>query len=197
MVKVIDNFLTLGYYKELEHRLLFSTFPWYYLGNISGRRKNSAHEFNNPRNSITDKQGFYHILIDNMNDNERISQEFILPFALQVQEEANAKSILRVRAAMLLSTNSSNVIQDVHVDLKEPNISAIFYIGESDGDTVIYNEKLTPPNNKVEQGTNLTEYKRISPKPNRLVLFDGKHIHTGHAPSKYSRRVIINSNLAI
>jgi hypothetical protein len=35
---------------------------------------------------------------------------------------------------------------------------------------------------------------RVSPKANRLVLFDGNLLHTGSSPTKHKNRILINSN---
>ena len=40
----------------------------------------------------------------------------------------------------------------------------------------------------------LTEEQRISPKANRLIIFNGEHWHTGQSPKEHSRRVILNLN---
>jgi hypothetical protein len=40
----------------------------------------------------------------------------------------------------------------------------------------------------------LEECERISPKANRLALFDGDYLHTGSSPRKYKNKILINSN---
>ena len=40
----------------------------------------------------------------------------------------------------------------------------------------------------------LHEIKRVTPKANRLIIFDGDIIHTGSSPSKNKKRILINSN---
>jgi hypothetical protein len=37
--------------------------------------------------------------------------------------------------------------------------------------------------------------KKIKPKENRLLVFDGSYLHTGCSPAKYKNRVIINTDL--
>ena len=95
--------------------------------------------------------------------------------------------------------------------MQEKNISVIFYVNDSDGDTIIYKEKYQsegaslsdpsytslgkPPNIKPVIPKTLTEEERVTPKANRLLLFNGEHWHTGQSPTKHSRRVLINFNL--
>ena len=79
-----------------------------------------------------------------------------------------------------------------HVDADVPNIGGILYLNESDGDTVLFNQK--GENGKIPEGIDLTIKKTISPKVNRLLLFDGALIHTGHSPVNYSNRILLNMN---
>ena len=69
-------------------------------------------------------------------------------------------------------------------------IASIFYVNETDGDTIFYNVKQTD----VANYKDLKEYDRVSPKANRLVIFDGDLLHTGCSPTKYKNRILINSN---
>jgi len=99
-----------------------------------------------------------------------------------------------MRADMTLQTGERRVFSP-HVDF--PYIkhnSAIFYINDSDGDTILYNEEC--PVGSKEQLTldDLTECKRITPKANRLLLFEGNYWHTGESPVDHARRVIFNMN---
>ena len=44
---------------------------------------------------------------------------------------------------------------------------------------------------------NLNEYKRISPKQGRCVLFDGHVFHAGNNPINYVKRTVINLDFKI
>jgi hypothetical protein len=88
--------------------------------------------------------------------------------------------------------------QGAHVDAAFPHLTALIYMNEADGDTVLYKDRY--PNNS---GINIKEYfeglsnpeeeMRISPKPNRCVIFDGLQYHASTAPSK-GVRIAINVN---
>ena len=93
--------------------------------------------------------------------------------------------------------SQESVIFEPHVDLDDPHLTSIFYVNDSDGNTVIYNEKWHPsllPNLVVDG--ELTIMEEIEPVGNRLIAFDGYHMHTGHNPSKHSNRILINTNFA-
>jgi hypothetical protein len=67
------------------------------------------------------------------------------------------------------------------------NITALYYINDSDGDTVIFNEL------QGYQGP-LTERMRINPKQGRLVIFNGNQIHAGNNPTTNDPRFVANIN---
>ena len=66
-------------------------------------------------------------------------------------------------------------------------LTAIYYINDSDGDTVIFNEH-------YGHTGNLTEKQRISPKRGRLVVFDGTLMHAGNYPTTNNPRFVLNIN---
>jgi hypothetical protein len=67
------------------------------------------------------------------------------------------------------------------------NMTAVYYINDSTGDTVIFNESY---GHKGE----LTEKIRVSPKQGRLVLFNGHLLHAGNYPTTNTPRLIANIN---
>ena len=79
--------------------------------------------------------------------------------------------------------NPDGYRHEVHTDLPDhmKNITTIFYVNDSDGDTLIYNDT----------GHLL---KAVEPRQNRLLVFDGSLPHTGHSPSNHKSRVLINTN---
>ena len=56
-----------------------------------------------------------------------------------------------------------------------PHYSAVYYVNDSDGNTVIGDMK-------------------VAPRANRVVVFDGNIPHNGHSPCEHNNRIIINSN---
>ena len=67
--------------------------------------------------------------------------------------------------------------------------TTIYYTSDSDGDTVLYNE--------TEESDQYTVMETVTPKKNRLLIFDGKRFHTGHSPMLHQNRVLINSNFIL
>lgn len=77
----------------------------------------------------------------------------------------------------------------VHVDLPMDHIAVVYYVNDSDGDTIIYEQNThdTPPSS---QGVKLIEHKRVSPKKGRLVMFDGSRYHCSSQPRSCYRSII-------
>jgi len=77
-----------------------------------------------------------------------------------------------------------------HIDCEEnngfTNISCIYYINDSDGPTVLYNEYL------ADNPKKLTVLKKIPPKKGRLLAFHSNRYHTSSSPRKNQYRHIIN-----
>ncbi|MGZ4849790.1 MAG: hypothetical protein ACXV2C_00190 [Candidatus Bathyarchaeia archaeon] len=81
----------------------------------------------------------------------------------------------------------------VHVDLEEDHYACVYYLCDTDGDTIIYEQtKFDTPFGS--QHVNLVEHKRVSPKKGRLVIFDGARYHCSSQP-RNSYRCIINMDL--
>jgi hypothetical protein len=91
-------------------------------------------------------------------------------------------SLSRIRFA-LIQRPSEFRIHAPHVDNVKPHIVGLLYLNESDGDTVLWRDK-----------SGLEEVMRISPKPNRLVVFDGAIMHSSSTPQANELRYVMNMN---
>lgn len=188
-IEVIDNFLEPTYFNNIRHLLESPHFAWFYMGNIS-----SSAKFISINGADYDKLlGFSHnVYCDGTVYNDELCQ-LLSPFTWKIQDHVGGSDVMRVRCDMTVFTEK-NVVHEPHVDiLSEPHYSAVFYVSEADGATIIFNEKLKY--GKEISESNLTIKKTIQPKPNRVVIFDGSYIHTGTSPSNYPRRIIINTNI--
>ena len=209
MIKVIDNFVNASYYKEIENGILGVNFTWHWNASISAATNSNASAlYSSPTNS--NLFGFSHRLF-NAEKPTSPFYEFLLPMFLQAKGETYAEVLLRARGVMTI-ISGEQVTYEPHIDIshirQEPyidtpaqatsTVNMIFYIGDSDGDTIIYKEKFFPQEPYVEpqQPKILTEEQRISPKANRLLIFSGEHWHTGQSPKNHSRRVWLNLNFA-
>jgi hypothetical protein len=109
-------------------------------------------------------------------------------------------SVHRIRIGLIPATETTYE-HDPHIDLDLPHITALYYINDCDGDTVLYNESYDPEFYEHSQyylkhhlKGKLTERVRIKPKANRLVVFDGLIYHNSSTPTTSSSRVVMNAN---
>lgn len=80
-----------------------------------------------------------------------------------------------------------------HVDIEEGGgLTGIYYINESDGDTVIFNEKTNQP---VRNNEEISVQSVIKNKRGRLVIFDQDSLHAGCPPIYSNERFVINFNI--
>ena len=181
-VKIIDNFLTKTYYKKILELMSGPNFEWWYSDNISNSNHKQIDAFN--------EYGFSHYFWHPKYKSADRFSSFIEPMLYQIKDATDCDLIWRARADMVTWTGKEDFIHLAHIDFPFPNKASVFYVNETDGDTIFYNVKRTD-NLDVK---NLKEYDRISPKANRLIIFDGDLLHTGCSPIKHKNRIIINSN---
>jgi hypothetical protein len=189
-VEVIDDFLDKSYFDFIVNDVMNDdTFHWYYSDDstYSSDKKFSIN------GEVKHTQGFSNLLVT---DDKARSREgdLIYPFALKVKSYLGAKEVMRVRAD-LCTQNVDNAIHGPHVDFPGKfHYSSILYLNETDGNTLIFNER--DPGSQVN-GDNINSFtikESIEPKPNRLVVFDGRYIHSGCSPRDHKCRKLLNSN---
>ena len=90
-----------------------------------------------------------------------------------------------------------------HVDRKQNHLVILYYVKDSDGDTIIYENTLhsvmtqrvvSEYNSELPPLEKTKELQRVSPKQGRVVIFDGAFYHTAEQPQK-DVRLIINYNV--
>ena len=213
MVKVIDNYLTKSYHKEIQERLTNTDFPWYYSSNVSTTVDSSqfnAYGFsqsfweNDAKIGAELDSDYFQRIFENFNSKNFAT--FIKPFLLQVMDTIDCDMILRCRSDMV-TWAPKEFIHQAHVDYLFPNTATIFYVNDTDGDTFLYGKHSFVKDIKIDQdrfgtlsqtvGTKTTTLEikeRISPKANRLIVFDGDLLHTGSSPTQHKTRILLNSN---
>ena len=180
-MKVIDNFLSVSYHKELRDYMNSPYFEWHYNSNITNEDKESSlNEF-----------GFFSMFYDENGLRESTISRFWYPGLLQTLDAVNGSKILRSRGDMTMY-DPTNKVHDIHTDFDYPHISVVYYVNDSDGDTIFYDGSKVM--GKIPE--NVKETNRVTPKANSLVMFDGSTLHTSTSPTKHKNRIIINSNFA-
>ena len=164
-----DHFLNKTYHKEILELMSGPDFPWFYSNNInlSGRTDTVEN---------LEEHGFSHIFWEYPDGpRQTMYTDFIRPLLYKIMDEVEATEILRARGDMTMHS-PSGFKHENHVDFEFKNTATVYYVNDSDGET------------ECVSGA------RSTPKANRLVIFDGHELHTGHSPKRHKTRIAINSN---
>lgn len=76
-----------------------------------------------------------------------------------------------------------------HIDSMQ-GYSMVYYINDSDGDTILFNERKLYRENS--HPSKLTVAKRVTPKKNRAVFFESNRMHASSNPRVTEERYVIN-----
>ena len=192
-VQIFDNFLPEDIYQKIKDRIGGHNQPWYFQDSIT------TFDRDNPP---VDKFGFNFSLMKSDEEfafsDPEVTKTFkvLMEFYLKQKKVLKKARILRTRLDMT-TYNKESILFEPHVDVDPPHLTTIFYVVDSDGNTVIYNEKWNPLDQEEPKSEELTIMEEIEPVGNRLIAFDGYHMHTGHNPSEHQRRILINTNFAL
>jgi hypothetical protein len=191
-ILVIDDFIDKDYQEDIKDVLLGKEewgdllFPWHYIDDVT-----AAFEDDNQG-----RPGLSHVYIEYNDDKTSdIVSDFhdlfipLLELACDTLEVTSAR-IIQGRSFLQFPLNLKSTEDDTpHIDLDEGerHIVVLYYVQDSDGDTVIYNQRTESDTYTVKQ--------KVTPKQGRVVIFDGGQYHTAQqAINKV--RCIVNYNLA-
>jgi hypothetical protein len=190
-VLIIDDYLDEKSQAHLEESLLDPYFPWFF-NKSSYSISIDEKDFPKSENSVNTFQ-FIHNFINN--DTVSPCINVVDPLIQNIKKiPYKFKQIIRIKGN--ITVNSPEITAEKygvpHVDscIEDKFITAVYYVNDSDGDIVIFNEK-------YGESQVFTEKTRISPKRGRLVCFDGRYYHSGNNPSKSWPRVVVNLNLML
>ena len=191
-ILVIDDFIDKNYQEDIKNILLGKEewgnflFPWHYIEDVTdGFAENNQ-----------GRPGLSHVYVEYNDDGSsdlvsNFHDLFIpmLELACSTLEIPTAK-ILQGRSFMQFPLNLQSDEDDTpHIDLDEGHrhVVVLYYVKDSDGDTVIFNQRTESNIYTVKQ--------KVTPKQGRVVIFDGGLYHTAQQAIN-SVRCIVNYNLA-
>lgn len=127
---------------------------------------------------------FKHVLKSSAQLSEHFINFSTIPVSVVNRLGYSLNEIIFARLFLTMPYDTSLDHHDPHVDLNFPHTSLIYYVNDSDGDTVFFDNDYK----KV--------HKKVSPKKGRCVIFDGLIPHGAGIP-KTGPRCIVNFNLQI
>ena len=176
-MRVIDN--AMPGFADFQAQVMAPGFPWHY-----ARATKPGDEGVNPW-----LYGWVHLVFDNgqwFSHHHDLFMNAISQMFIALNEPV--KGIHRIRVVLNTLTDQP-YLNGAHVDLLIPHKTALLYVNDADGDTLLYQERW-----REGYDGPYAEAHRIAPAANRLVLFDGLTFHTGTTPVKTPRRVVMNIN---
>lgn len=119
--------------------------------------------------------------------------EFFKPLIDTLEEVGGfkIKELLRVRAGMLLNTkyalhSLSYKYNTPHIDYDFDHYTAVYYVNECDGDTVVFRE--------IEPAEKFYPLHKCTPNQGKFLLFNGRHYHASTCPKIHTKRMAITIN---
>lgn len=177
---VIDNFLNKSYADEIENHCIKNLQYSY--------DRNTSYEYVSKLDDNTYDTGQMSCLLFGNGTNHYFGNA-LLPIVWLAKDKIptiKINHIGRIKANILLKQQfPKDHYNSPHQDQPESNyISMVYYVNESDGDTILFNE--------FTQDNKFTVYKRIQPKKNRLVVFESSRFHASSNPSINQDRFVLN-----
>jgi hypothetical protein len=165
-IKVYDNIIPL-YQQDYIERLLTTRIKetyikWVYNPNLTGVSQKT-------------EIGFSLNLLDHS-----LSIPLLSPFYKFCESQKIIPLDISLFRTFLVPPSPNPSILEPHTDQDSPHLVFLYYVNDSDGDTIFYD-------------SNQDILKRVSPKKGRIILFNGLIPHSGSSPSK-STRILININ---
>ena len=201
-IYIFDDLIPENYQNYLEN-LIKKDIP-FYLGNVSSAGMEDTSKFYNLQDKIYDRPQMVHSLVHrNMDGTKGYSSyyNFISPLFYHIQSNFNFTFNFEILRSKINLKHQSPLeyeskFNPPHID-RTPFIPnswvLIYYVHDSDGDTIIFNEKYNP----LKENTNFSIHTTISPKKGRIAFFPANVFHSANCPTKNINRIIINTIMTI
>lgn len=188
---ILENAIPKQYQDKIAAALHAAEFPWY-----------PVHE-----HSLDGTEyyfGFSHLALNDGPDlpvgsTASFAYNLVSPILYSMAEVLGKRvtKILRIRIGLLLPSKPVKTVDhsavsfvnagnDAHIDFAIPHYTGLYYVTDSDGDTVVYNEKT--------KSSSYTELTRSPPKKGSICIFDGEHFHAASRPTNSYSRIVITFN---
>ena len=190
-IYVFDDIIDLDYQNKIKNELLGKEkFPWYYIEDVSSsdsgnqKRGGFTHGYVNEDGIESD---YHHLFLD------------LIKKSCSKIELKEVNAILGRSFLQLPSNIKKQDVDTPHTDIPVDHFVMLYYVCDSDGDTIIYNEKCSDLNEfnnnlNVVEKTRFSIQRKITPKQGRVVLFNGRLYHTAEQPN-HNVRCIVNYDL--
>jgi hypothetical protein len=188
-VDIIDDFMPVDYQQHLLAATVYNRdFPWHFLYDMSGASRPTTVD----GTAIAAHQhGFQHTIIDHNGSKDSPYEGLFMPLVSQIIEHYKTNiHLVRIKIGMVMPMAGGGVAYP-HTDYSSEHKTLVYYVNDTDGDTVFYNE--------WNDGTPREEFsveRTVHPKMGRAIVFDGLQYHSTSYPTK-DVRAFVNINYKI
>ena len=193
-IKVIDDVIPLTIQNEIEKGVLDIRFPWHFIpssdiGHLVHKNYLKDKQDLWKNKNIIDPPQFFHNLLS-----DQIEPTFFFKWFTPILDaiKFDGMSILRMKMnfnyPLIGMADLTHGIPHVDLPQEKNYITAIYYVADADGDTLLFNER-----NGYEGP--LTIQKRITPRKGKIVLFQGDTLHAACPPISNRPRIVVNINI--
>ena len=183
-ILIFDDIIDLEYQERIKNILLGDEifegyyFPWYFTQDVTKQKDKDSQK----------RSAFFHGYVrdsDTIGIIDSVFHYLIVPLLENACNRIGKQSVnvIQGRSFLQLPINYKGEREDSpHIDTSDDHFVMLYYVCDSDGDTIIYNEQ--------EKSDRYTVQKKITPKQGRVVLFDGSYYHTAEQPLNNIRCVV-------
>lgn len=191
---IIDDIIPKNYQDIIENKILSTeeSINWFLVPDLDVRLNSENH-------NDTKNVGFSHVMVNNSNPVSLLNDLFLPLVGIACEQiEISKYQIVQSRLFLQAPTGEKDKKNDkLHVDLPFQHMVLLYYINDSDGDTVfsdLNSKDIT--RQTLDSDTEYNIIKRVTPKKGRGVFFNGRIFHASSKPSK-NVRCVANFNLVI
>ena len=186
-VLVFDDIIDFKYQEKIKNILIGEEtfndyyFPWYFTQDVTNQKDKDSQK----RSALTHQYVISEDDTDTVGTIDSVFHDLFIPLLNKACNKVDKQniSIIKGRSFLQLPINYKGKKEDTpHIDIIDSHFVMLYYVCDSDGDTIIYNEQ--------KKSDNYTVQKRITPKQGRVVLFDGNFYHTAEQPTDNVRCVV-------
>jgi hypothetical protein len=179
----IKNVIDVDYQNQLYQALTDVNFNWHFL-------EDATHEFAN--DSLTSTPSFVNLIFHpNNKDNPHLPLFQPLLDAILEKSQLTLDTLLRIRVGFLLNTkyvlpSMPYKYNTPHRDYDQEHYTAVYYVNDSDGDTVVFHE--------IEKSEKYRVMLKSQPDKGKALVFNGWHYHASSCPKICTKRIAITLN---
>jgi hypothetical protein len=181
--KVIKNFIPESY-----SNLLLAEFEKNIRWGFGGPSAGVIDNYDKANLNIRESVQYVHSIAENAQATSPV-YSLVMPLVWFFEKETGltVKHVRRIKANSLTRDGDEIKYNPPHIDVITPGcISMVYYINNSDGDTIIFDEFYDSGH------CNLTEIDRVTPQQGQVLILDSNQYHASSCPLNSLQRMIIN-----